>query len=353
MPHLANPVTLPTKWLYRLALAMLVGNAWLAPHVLGQESVPALSWKFEPGQIYQLEINQSSSTEIDVAGNKTLQPEARRVQLRWEILSATEESVGVELRYTEIDVELGTTVGKVFASTRPDSTQIGSGKATALLKALLQRLQPLIDQPIKLQVDRWGKVSQVELSPELTAHLTKETETRALRESVSAGGIEQLLAGFLTPLPRDPVASWEHRSTYEVAAGVPLTQLTRFELGAWEAAAPTVEINYSSQLSFPEQFILGARQPNDAAASPAKDPNPPTGAPAPFDFDPVSQKWPRIAQQDCGGRLIFDINAGYVREASGRTVLVTEKAYSDTKIKTTIATQTELKVSLVSAGSRE
>lgn len=344
-----SPQAIANRSWYVWALLVAAGwssvGAWSnAQNANGEEPLPTLSWKFQPGQVFHFEITQSSSTELDVAGNKTLQPESRRAQIRWEILAAHQETFDVEMQYLEIEMELGTSVGKVFASTRPDSPQIGSGKASALLKGLLQRLQPVIQQPIKLQVDRLGKVLQVELAPELTEHVRKEAETVALRTAVSTTGIEQLLAGFLTPLPSSPVAKWEHQSSYEVSAGVPLTQLTRYQLGAWIESNPTVEVTYTSELSFPEQFLLGAREPNDSAASQAKDPNPPKGAAPPFDFDPVSQKWPRIAQQDCGGRLLFDVEQGYVREASGRTVLVTEKAYSDTKIKTTISTQTELKV---------
>ncbi len=331
-------------WIQCVFLSLTCGLRAFAQNDQADDPIPTLRWKFQAGQVYQFDITQTSSTEIDVAGNKTLEPESRRVQIQWAIVAATEDLVDVEMRYREIELEVGTTTGKVAASTRPDAPQIGSGKVSSLLKGLLQRLKPLIDQPINIQVDRLGKVLRVELPAELAAHIQQESETRSLRDSVSTKGIEQLLAGFLTPLPREPVASWEHHSTYDVAAGVPLTQLTRFQIGPWREANPTVEVTYSSELAFPEQFLLGAREPNDPDASPAKDPNPPTGAPQPFDFDPVSQKWPRIAQQDCGGRMLFDINEGYVREASGRTVLVTEKAYSDTKIKVTISTQTEVKV---------
>lgn len=347
--HAIFPPAFAIRSWYVLVLIIVGGwsfaGGWSSvQNALGEEPLPTLRWKFQPGQVFLFEITQSSSTESDVAGNKTLQPESRRVQIRWEILAAGEEFFDVEMRYLEIEVELGTSVGKVLASTRPDSPQIGSGKASALLKGLLQRLQPLIQQPIKLHVDRLGKVLQVELSPELTEHVQQEAETASLRTAVSTKGIEQLLAGFLTPLPPTAVEKWEQQSTYDVSAGVPLTQLTRFQLGPWIESNPTVEVTYTSELSFPEQFLLGAREPNDPAASQAKDPNPPKGAAPPFDFDPVSQKWPRIAQQDCGGRLLFDVEQGHVREASGRTVLVTEKVYSDTKIKTTISTQTELKV---------
>lgn len=327
-----------------LVLGLAFGCLTVANTAHAEDPIPTLRWKLQPGQVYQFDITQSSSTELDVAGNKTLQPESRRVQIRWEVLAATAETVDIEMRYRQIELELGTTAGKVAASTRPDAPQIGSGKASALLKGLLQRMKPLIDQPIKIQVGLDGQVLRVDLPTELAEHVRKESETRSLREAVSTTGIEQLVAGFLTPLPPEPVVNWEHQSTYEVSAGVPLTKKTRFQIGQWSEGNPTVEVTFSSELSFPEQFLLGAREPNDSFASPAKDPNPPTGAPAPFDFDPVSRKWPRIAQQDCGGRFLFDIQGGYVREASGSTVLVTEKAYSDTKIKTTISTQTEVKV---------
>ncbi|MDP1561033.1 MAG: hypothetical protein Q8M16_06525 [Pirellulaceae bacterium] len=327
-----------------LVLGLAFGSLTVANTTYADDPIPTLQWKFQPGQVYQFDITQSSSTELDVAGNKTLQPESRRVQIRWEVLAATEEVVEIEMRYRQIELELGTAAGKVAASTRPDAPQIGSGKASALLKSLLQRMKPLIDQPIKIQFDRNGRVLRVDLPTELAEHIQKESETRSLREAVSTTGIEQLLAGFLTPLPPEPVANWEHQATYEVSAGVPLTQKTRFKVGQWSEGNPTVEVTFSSELSFPEQFLLGAREPNDSSASPAKDPNPPTGAPAPFDFDPVSRKWPRISQQDCGGRFLFDIQGGYIRVASGSTVLVTEKAYSDSKIKTTISSQTEVKV---------
>ncbi|MBL8854374.1 MAG: hypothetical protein JNK57_10420 [Planctomycetaceae bacterium] len=332
-------------WFQCVFLSLTCGLRAFAQNDQADDPIPTLRWKFQAGQVYQFDITQTSGTEeIDVAGNKTLQPESRHVQIQWTIVAATEELIDVEMYYREIEIELGTKSGKVAVSTRPDAPQIGAGKVSSLLKGLLQRLKPLIDQPIKVQVDRQGKVRRVELPAELVAHIQQKPETRSLRDAVSTKGIEQLLASFLTPLPSDPVATWEHRSTYEVAAGVPLTQRTRFQLGPWSEANPTVEVTYSSELSFPEQFLLGAREPNDPAASPAKDPNPPTGAAPPFDFDPVSQKWPRIDQQDCDGRLLFDINEGYVREASGRTVLVTEKAYSDTKIKITTSMQTEVKV---------
>jgi hypothetical protein len=342
MKYTIQPTHLRIRWIGCFLALLFTFGHWQSTQA--EEPVPTLRWKFQSGQIYQFDITQSSSEERDVAGNKTLQPGSRRVRLRWEILTATESVVDIEMRYQEIELELGTTSGKIAASTRPDATQIGTGKAANLLRTLLQRLQPLIDQPIKLQVETTGKVRRVDLPAELVAHIAKEPTTVPLRDAVSTTGIQQLLAGFLTPLPSEPIAKWTHQTTYEVAAGVPLTQRTQYQIGSWTEDAPTVEINFTSELSFPEQFLLGARQPNDPAASQAKDPNPPKNAAAPFDFDPVSQKWPRIALQDCGGRILFDVKEGYVREATGRTVLTTEKAYSDTKIKTTISAQTEVKV---------
>jgi len=232
----------------------------------------------------------------------------------------------------------------VSASTNPLSPQMGTGRAATLLRGLLGRMNPMIDQPIRLQVDLQGRVTAVELPPELQAHLQANAETRPLREAVTADGIQQLLAGFLTPLPDKPTAGWEDRRTYEVAAGVPLTQTTRYSLGPWSEPNPTVDVNFTSDLTFPERYLVGATRPDDPEASPARDPNPPRNAPAPFDFDPISQKWPRIAQQDSSGRMVFDVQAGYVRQAAAKTVIVTEKAYSDAKIKTTITTQTQVEV---------
>lgn len=329
---------------FAVLLLVLSLTAIAGQDAFAEEPVPALRWKFEPGQVYRFDITQSSSTEIDVAGNKTLQPESRRVQIRWEVLAATPEVIEVEMRYTEIEMELGTTAGKVAASTRSDFLQTGTGKAGNLLRLLLQRMQPLVDQPIKLQVEPSGKVRQVELPAELSAHITKEAETRPLREAVSETGIQELLGSFLTPFPSEPVADWQHKSTYEVSAGVPLTRNTKYKLGPWSESEANVEITYSSELSFPEQYLIGPDQPNDPNASQAKDPNPPSEATSPFDFDTVSVKWPRIALQDCNGRLVFDVKEGYVREATGRTTLTTEKSYSDTKIKTTISTQMEVKI---------
>ncbi|MBL8892684.1 MAG: hypothetical protein JNL67_22090 [Planctomycetaceae bacterium] len=327
-------------FLLAITVAAIVGRESQA-----EEPVPTLRWKFQPGQVYRFDITQSSSTtEIDVAGNKILQPESRRLQIRWEVLAATPELIEVEMRYSEIEMELGTPAGKVAASTRPDFPQTGTGKAGNLLRLLLQRLQPLIDQPIKLQVEPTGKVRQVELPAELLAHITTAAETRPLRAAVSLTGIQDLLGSFLTPFPTEPAADWQHQSTYEVAAGVPLTRNTKYKLGPWSEAETNIEITYTSELSFPEQFLIGPRQPHDPEASQAKDPNPPRGAAPPFDFDTVAVKWPRIALQDCNGRLVFDVKEGYVREATGRTTLTTEKSYSDTKIKTTISTQTEVKI---------
>lgn len=309
-----------------------------------EDPLPSLEWKFVAGQAYEFVVTQNASTEIDVAGNKTLQPEAKRLVLRWEILAVNPQSFEAELRYQEIDLEVGAAAGKVSASTNPQRPQVGSGRAAQLLKGLLARLNPLINQPIRLQLDRQGRVTAVTLSPELQTHLQATPETRPLREAVTANGIQQLLAGFLTPLPAQPAALWEDRRTYEVAAGVPLTQTTRYVLGPWSESNPTVEVNFTSDLTFPEQYLLGATRPDDSAASTARDPNPPQNAPAPFDFDPISKKWPRIAQQDSGGRIMFDVQEGYVRQASAKTLIVTEKAYSDSKIKTTISTQTQVEI---------
>lgn len=338
-------MTMNNRWTRFVAILLTLSLTGIAGRDSGaEEPVPVLRWKFQPGQVYRFDITQSSSTEIDVAGNKTLQPESRRVQIRWEVIAATPEVIEVDMRYLEIEMELGTNAGKVAASTRPDFPQTGTGKAGNLLRLLLQRMQPLVDKPIKLQVEPSGKIRQVELPPELLAHITKAAETRPLREAVSLTGIQELLGSFLTPFPNGPVADWQHKSTYEVAAGVPLTRDTKYKLGPWSESETNVEITYTSELSFPEQFLIGPRQPNDPDSSQAKDPNPPKEATPPFDFDTVAVKWPRIALQDCNGRLVFDVKEGYVREATGRTTLTTEKSYSDTKIKTTISTQTEVKI---------
>lgn len=334
------------SWVWRapclLAVVCVAFSAFSGARA--EEPLPSLQWKFAAGQAYEFVITQNSSTEIDVAGNKALQPEAKRMVLRWEIQAVTEQGFEVELRYQEIELEVGAAAGKVSASTNSQTPQIGSGRAATLLRGLLGRMNPMIDQPIRLQVDRQGRVTAVQLSPELQAHLQAVPETRPLREAVTASGIQQLLAGLLMPLPATPTAQWEDRRTYEVATGVPLTQTTRYTLGPWSDPNPTVDVNFSSDLTFPEQYLLGATRPDDPDASPARDPNPPQNAPAPFDFDPISKKWPRIAQQDSGGRIVFDIESGYVRQAAAKTVIVTEKAYSDAKIKTTISTQTQVEV---------
>lgn len=338
------PASQSVGWRNTCLLAVFCVFFSAANVACAEEPLPSLQWKFQAGQAYEFVITQNSTTEIDVAGNKTLQPEAKRLILRWEILAVTEQGFESELRYQEIDLEVGAAAGKVSVSTNPQTPQIGSGRAATLLRGLLGRLNPLIDQPIRLQMDLQGRVTAVELSPELQAHLQATPETRPLREAVTANGIQQLLAGFLTPLPATPTALWEDRRTYEVAAGLPLTQTTRYSLGPWSEPNPTVDVNFTSDLTFPEQYLLGATRPDDPEASPARDPNPPKNAPAPFDFDPISKKWPRIAQQDSGGRIVFDVQAGYVRQAAAKTLIVTEKAYSDAKIKTTISTQTQVEV---------
>lgn len=338
------PAPASLGWRNHCLLAVFCVLFSAASMARAEEPLPSLQWKFQAGQAYEFVITQNSTTETDVAGNKTLQPEAKRLILRWEILAVTEQGFQSELRYQEIDLEVGAAAGKVSVSTNPQTPQIGSGRAATLLRGLLGRLNPLIDQPIRLQMDLQGRVTAVELSPEFQAHLQAIPETRPLREAVTANGIQQLLAGFLTPLPATPTALWEDRRTYEVAVGVPLTQTTRYSLGPWSEPNPTVDVTFTSDLTFPEQYLLGATRPDDPEASPARDPNPPKNAPAPFDFDPISQKWPRIAQQDSGGRIVFDVQAGYVRQAAAKTVIVTEKSYSDAKIKTTISTQTQVEV---------
>jgi len=305
--------------------------------------LPLLKWDLQPGHVYQLEISQTSNTEVDVAGNKTLQPASRRAKIRWEVIAADQAEIQVELRYTEVEMDLGTSAGQVVASTNPTTPQIGSGKAGQLLRGLDASLQPLLDQPINVRFDRQGTVRSVAVGDSLLQHLQRPVETRRLRHAISPAGIQELISGFLVPLPTEPQPRWEHRRTVELSAGVPLTHTTRYQLGHWSEGAATVDVKFTSDLAFPEQYLLGARQPDDPAASRAADPNPPRDAPPPFDFDPISRKWPRIAVQDASGSFTFDLAAGYVRQATAKSVIVTEKAYSDTKITVTISTQTQVK----------
>jgi hypothetical protein len=306
--------------------------------------LPSLQWNLQPGQVYLMEIVQTANTEIDVAGNKTLQPASRRAKIRWEVISADDAEIEVQLRYTEVELDLGTSAGQVVASTNPATPQIGSGKAGQLLRGMDASLKPLLDQPITLRFDRQGVVRRVVVAEPLRQHLQRDVQTRPLRHALSQEAMQELVGGFVVPLPAQPQAQWEQRRTMDLSAGVPLTHTTRYQLGPWSEGAPTVEVKFTTDLAFPEQFLLGAREPEDATASQARDPNPPGPVPPPYDFDPISRKWPRIALQDAGGTFTFDLAAGYVRQASAKSFMVTEKAYSDAKITVTISTQTEVKV---------
>ncbi len=327
-------------------------------HSSGQESsdtppavstpVPVLQWKFEAGQRFLFDIERSTQTERDVAGNKVLESGIQRCNIRWEIDTVDSSGVTVQMRYTEIEVDLGTPAGKVAVSTNPSAPAIGSGRVGELAKLLRQRITPLIDQPLTLKFDQDGKLLAVELGEELMAHVQSGAETRSLRDLVGREGIQQILSTFLTPLPKQASTHWEQRNTYEVAAGVPLSQTTKYEWIKTDNASDIAEIKFTSELGFPEQFLLGPVRPGDPQASAAKDPNPPRSTlrdpPPPFDFDPVSNKWPRIALQDASGVIQFDVAGGYVRSATARSTLVTEKAYSDALIKITMTTQSKLSV---------
>lgn len=309
---------------------------------------PQLEWKLQAGQSLQVEIRQSSSTEIDVAGNKTLQPGGRRLLMTWEVLAADDAQVQVRMRWRQIDFEVATPAGKVALSTDPSQPKIGDGKATPLLKALAGRLQALLEFSVDVRFDRTGRLIEVSLPDGLVAFLQAESST-PLRGWLSEEGLRQMLGAVLAPLPESPQVMWEDQRTLHVAAGVPLTQTTRYVLGV-QQPPQSIVVNFQTELSFPESYLVGPTRPADPEASQAVDPNPPRGAEPPFDFDPTSQKWPRIARQNAGGNYVFDYERGYVTSASMQTLLATEKAYSDSLIKVTITTQTEVEMKLESPG---
>jgi len=307
--------------------------------------IPVLRWKFDADQQYSLQISQRTRIETNVAGNVVTQAVAQRMKLQWQVLAVDGDMIDVEMRYKEIEFDMETPEGLVKGSTNAELPRIAGGRTRALLLGLLARLEPIIDQPIGMRFDTRGRLHSLTVPPELLEKIRQQPETRVVRQVITAQGVQDMLSDFLIPLPETAVAAWEHQSVMNVAAGVPLSRITQYRLADSGPSASLVRVNFDSEVSFPEQYLVGPTRPTGLGQDGGEvDPTRPRGAEPPFDYDPVSAKWPRIARQDCGGSIQFDATQGLVRQASSKAVLVTEKAYSNALIRTTLDLQVDVQI---------
>ncbi|GEM_PF-1822466 len=316
---------------------------WNIQAIRIQDTAPLLRWKFKTGEQFVFDFDQTIRLEKDVAGIKTTQSTSQRSQISWEILAADDESAEVEMRYARVDFELETSDGLIKTSTDPNFPKVANGKAARLAAGLIEAVAPIIDQPFVVKFSNRGELLEVKMDATIVEQIRKAPNSMAIRSTISQEGIKEILATLLVQFPEVAASNWEIESKV-VVAGVPLSRACKYEVKGQQQNNPTLEIAYQTTVDFPEKFIVGETSPSDDTNEKEDPATRPSDAKAPFDFDPTSKKWPRIARQESNGSMQFQIEEGYATSGKSNSLLVTEKAYSNVLIKTTIVTETTVKV---------
>lgn len=305
-----------------------------------QEDGPRLRWKFEEGQVYRFDMQQTVNISTMVARNpqKKIRSSEQRVIVQLKVLQSEQESAKLEFRYLQFSFALETDGSRATASTNPDETPVGSGGTARLVQDMVRGLEPLLDQPLILTVDPLGNIESLEVDKVVVDTILAAPNTMALRENLSQEGIEKVLGTFLVPLSENAERSWKRTTKLEIG-DTPVTQTTTYSIDPDVSESDkTVSIHFESSVNFPVEKLEAASHPDQLKNQDRKD-NPP-----PFDFDPVAEKWPRVARQESKGDITFDAAQGYATNASARQVLVTEKAQSNFLIETTIETKTQVDI---------
>lgn len=297
----------------------------------------ALKWQFQAGQTYRFDLRQViRSSEVVAENTKEARKKATelRVIIDLTVAQVQDGIATMELRYKQFDVAVESG-GRATASTNPDVPSAGSRPTSDLAKGMLQSLSPLIDKPVQLKVDTQGSIQSVAIAPEVIEQILEAPNTLALRGNLSKEGIEDLFKESLITFPEDPASRWKKQSTVNVA-GVDLTRTTVYQLAAIDDASASIQ--FETNVTFPTKFLAAPKTPEELDDPTLKD------KPAPFNFDPIAAKWPRIARQEAKGTIQFDRQQGHVTSANSNRILVTQKAQSNFLIEITVDTQTELEV---------
>ena len=319
------------------ATASAAGNTQFpAPTVLQEtaEPAPTLQWKFRSGDQFTLDLKSTRNSTLMVAENPDTKNTSFeiRTSLSLQVLDVQDDVARLELQYQSISISIEDGA-RAAASTDPQEPQLGKGAPAKMAKAMIESLRPLLNVPVILEVNPTGKIEKLEIEESFVEQILAAPNTMALRENLSREGVEKTLGSLLLTFPQQGSNQWTQESTVQVGQ-TPLTRITQYSV-VDASQSDNVKIQFQSNVKFPEEQLAAPETPeqlNDTTLQ---------GRPGPFNFDPVSAKWPRIARQEASGNIRFDQEAGLMISSDSREILVTEKAQSNFIIRTTIDTQSQ------------
>lgn len=300
---------------------------------------PTLRWEFSADQVFIFDFNQTTAMSTMVAENPDTKNGSteKHMIVQWKVLSADEQSATIEMVYQQIDFAVDME-GRATASTNADQPTVGTGAPLRLVKGLVESVQPMINQPIQLTVTPTGKITGLKIEKSVVDAILRAPNTMSLRNNLTQEGVESVLSTFLTPLPETALPTWERTSVTRIN-DVPLTSKTVYSIDpAADTSGDSIEIRFETNVSFPAEKLAAPKTPSELKNPELK------GKEAPFNFDPIAEKWPSISRQEASGTIQFNITEGYPTSAKSRSILVTEKAQSNFLIETTLDTNTEVKI---------
>jgi len=278
-----------------------------SPVCFGQQ---VLRWKFQPGDQFKVTTEQKTESNTQAADQSLKMTIQLTVEEQWDIKQVDEKGVAEIARsLTRIQLLIRSPVDEEISF---DSAKKRSAPGVA--RSIAEALGPVLDKPMRIQLNPRGAVVGVELGEQLKTQLAELA--KVLGEFFSPDSIEQQLM-TIGRLPAGPVkqgASW----MTQVTATTPLGTLSVSRTFTYEGEKPSTEGNLSEIVIAGQIILVPPEKENDRKVT--------------------------LNKQTLEGVLRFDAAAGRLVESHELQTLEIQTAYREIRIESQVKTSTHTTV---------
>jgi hypothetical protein len=273
-----------------------------------------LRWKFQPGEQFKVTVEQKTVSTTRVADQSLKMMVELAVEEKWDVRQVAASGVATidrSLTRIQLTIRSGVEEEITFDSA---SERTAPGMARAIAKVL----GPVLEKPMRIQVDPRGAVVDVELGEKLKGQLVELA--KELGEFFSPDSIQQQLM-TIGRLPAGPVSvgeSWME----SVESTTPLGKLSVVRTFTYEGEKSTSDGLLSEIVIVGQIKLVPSADGNDRKAT--------------------------LRDQKLSGVLRFDAVAGRLVESTEQQKLGIQTVYRELRIQSDVTTTTRTTVTPLS-----
>lgn len=274
--------------------------------IAGPIQAQDLSWKFETGDRFDIQMDQTTSVQTVVDRRVVEQTTQMGLTMTWQVVSKQDDLAVIRQTIDRVTVELTMPSEKGAETTLYDSAV---EKPQGNAKRMAKSFGPILGQPIEVCISPSGQISKVEIPEATLESLRKMPGSVQGRKMFEEASVREMFsqAGLLLP-EKEGENTWQTSREFKI--GLPQTFRMTTDYSIVDGETNPVQITVNGSLELIED--TGKRPPE-------------------LEFENI-----KLISQKSTGSVQFDKEAGNCVSSISETELKTRTRYRDMEVMATV-----------------